>query len=227
MILGGSAESTRFLFNQVRTWYPEDQLIAVLEQGKPVGEIVRYRISRLGVAKTIGQLIFITVIAPLVRRLSASRREELIRSLELMPREIPPESRISVTSVNEVETLKLIANFAPDIILVNGTRIISGTVLSATCAPFINTHVGITPKYRGVHGGYWALWSGDPENFGVTVHYVDTGVDTGQIIYQARAVPEARDSFSTYPLLQQAAAFPGIKAALERLSINLAHIHRT
>src|SRR5438093_9923670 len=48
-------------------------------------------------------------------------------------------------------------------VVVNGTRIISEAVLTASDAVFINMHAGITPKYRGVHGGYWALYNGDGE----------------------------------------------------------------
>ena len=40
-------------------------------------------------------------------------------------------------------------------------------------------HAGITPQYRGVHGGYWAVVNNDPEHCGVTIHFVDKGIDTG------------------------------------------------
>ena len=87
--------------------------------------------------------------------------------------------------------------------------------------PFVNTHVGITPMYRGVHGGYWALWNSDPDNFGVTIHLVDTGVDTGQPLRQVRVRPSRDDSFVTYPLLQQAQALDVIKDILSDLPRSL------
>jgi methionyl-tRNA formyltransferase len=89
-----------------------------------------------------------------------------------------------------------------------GTRVIAGEVLRAVNAPFINYHAGITPKYRGVHGGYWAKAGGDLGNFGVTVHVVDEGIDTGGVLYQARLTPTVKDNYSTYPYLQLAAAMP-------------------
>mgnify|MGYP003330073050 CR=1 FL=1 len=52
----------------------------------------------------------------------------------------------------------------PDVIIVNGTSILSQSVLDSCNALFLNTHCGITPKYRGVHGAYWALVNNDNEN---------------------------------------------------------------
>ena len=46
--------------------------------------------------------------------------------------------------------------------------------------PVINMHAGITLRYRGVHGGYWALAEQHPEWVGTTVHLVDPGIDTGR-----------------------------------------------
>jgi methionyl-tRNA formyltransferase len=104
------------------------------------------------------------------------------------------------------------------VVVVAGTRIIHASVLDAVPATFLNLHAGMTPRYRGVHGGYWALAQGDPEHCGVTVHEVDRGVDTGDVVAQARIAPTERDSFATYPLLQLAAGAPllvdAVRAAL-------------
>jgi folate-dependent phosphoribosylglycinamide formyltransferase PurN len=114
-----------------------------------------------------------------------------------------------------VEALK---RSAPRVVVVGGTRIISGEVLDAVAAPFLNMHAGMTPRYRGVHGGYWALASGDREHCGVTVHVVDRGVDTGAVVAQARIEPTSRDSFATYPYLQLVTGLPllvgAVRAAL-------------
>ncbi|HEX8349388.1 MAG TPA: formyl transferase, partial [Hymenobacter sp.] len=80
--------------------------------------------------------------------------------------------------------------------------------------PFLNTHAGITPLYRGVHGGYWALANNDAAHCGVSVHLVDAGIDTGGIIAQALIRPEPEDNFSTYPLLQVIAGMPLLKEAV-------------
>jgi Methionyl-tRNA formyltransferase len=119
-----------------------------------------------------------------------------------------------VPSINAAAVRRLLKKLDPDAVVVNGTRIISRTVIDCIERPFINTHVGITPRYRGVHGGYWALVHDDAENCGVTVHLVDAGVDTGGVLYQQRICVERSDGFNTYPLHQLAAAIPLMKQAL-------------
>jgi phosphoribosylglycinamide formyltransferase-1 len=75
--------------------------------------------------------------------------------------------------------------------------------------------MGITPRYRGVHGGYWALAEGNRDLCGVTVHRVDAGIDTGPIVEQIRVMPANEDNFVTYPYLQLAMALPMLQRAVE------------
>jgi methionyl-tRNA formyltransferase len=85
------------------------------------------------------------------------------------------------------------------VVAVYGTRLISGPTLDAVEAPFLNFHPGINPKHRGQHPAYWAGAEGDADNAGVTVHVVDRGVETGEVVYQARVVLDGRDTIATYP----------------------------
>jgi len=132
---------------------------------------------------------------------------------------IPAKCIVDVASVNNNRTASLLKELAPRVVVVNGTRILEEKVLNATSGVFLNTHVGITPFYRGVHGGYWALAAGDLEHCGVTIHKIDRGIDTGEIVAQALIKPTAADNFSTYPLLQIANALPLLKRAV-RESLN-------
>src|ERR1019366_6083028 len=139
--------------------------------------------------------------------------------------DIPKNCVIDVPSVNSETTIATLQRLSPRVVIVNGTRIIQEKVLNCIDTIFINTHVGITPLYRGVHGGYWALASGDPGNRGVTVHKVDKGIDTGSIIAQACITPTTKDTFVTYPFLQTASAIPLlIQAVSDALAGNLAEL---
>lgn len=60
---------------------------------------------------------------------------------------------------------------------------------------FINCHAGLLPNYRGRNVLNWALINNEKE-FGVTVHYVDEGIDTGDIILQKRISIAEEDQYS-------------------------------
>jgi folate-dependent phosphoribosylglycinamide formyltransferase PurN len=122
-----------------------------------------------------------------------------------------------VPSVNDPRTVALLREWAPAVVAVHGTRIIARPVLDAIDVPVLNVHAGITPRYRGVHGGYWALRDGRPDLAGSTVHLVDAGIDTGGVVAQAVIEPGARDTIATYPLLHLACALPLLCAQVTSL----------
>lgn len=177
---------------------------AIVEEPISKKVLIAKRIKRLGLVKVIGQLLFQILISPLLAFFSKRRCDEIILLNKLNTNPIPKDKIKKVSSINDSQTIRLLQNINPDLIIVNGTRIISKRVLESVHCKFINTHAGITPKYRGVHGTYWALVNNDIQNSGVTVHFVDKGIDTGEVIYQATVSHTGKDNFSTYPLLQLA-----------------------
>jgi methionyl-tRNA formyltransferase len=60
----------------------------------------------------------------------------------------------------------------------------------------INCHAGKLPFYRGRNILNWALIN-DEKEFGITVHYVDDGIDTGDIILQSTYPITDEDDYST------------------------------
>ena len=121
-----------------------------------------------------------------------------------------------VVSVNDDNTIQLLQENTPSLVLVVGTRIIGKKTLKCVDARFINIHAGITPLYRGVHGGYWSLVN-DDGNFGATIHYLDEGIDTGGVIKQVFTGIDKKDNFVTYPYLQLAVALEALVKLLPSL----------
>jgi methionyl-tRNA formyltransferase len=60
----------------------------------------------------------------------------------------------------------------------------------------INCHAGKLPFYRGRNILNWALIN-DEKEFGITVHYIDSGIDTGDIIIQRCFPINDNDDYST------------------------------
>jgi len=187
-------------------------LAVMVERPAPRSQLLRRRIKRLGLVHVAGQLAFMAF-QRIQQKASNPRIAEIIRAAGLDARRAEESEAIRVPSVNSPKCIGHLQRLRPRAVLVVGTRIIARDVLRSIDAPFINYHAGITPKYRGVHGGYWATSEGDLDNFGVTVHLVDEGIDTGEVLYQARLAPTAKDNYSTYPFLQLAAALPLLQRA--------------
>jgi folate-dependent phosphoribosylglycinamide formyltransferase PurN len=184
----------------------------VVEQPVARSTLLRGRIRRLGPLHVAGQIAFMAF-ARALQLGSRPRIADILEQHRLEPRWPEHCERIEVPSVNSPECIAAIERFKPRAILVLGTRIVDRATLAAIKAPLINYHAGITPKYRGIHGGYWAKAEGDLENFGVTVHMVDPGIDTGAVLYQARLTPVAADNYTTFPYLQLAAVLPLMEQA--------------
>jgi phosphoribosylglycinamide formyltransferase 1 len=189
-------------------------LTIIVEQHVPRFKLIRSRIRRFGLVHTAGQLAFI-LYSRLIRRAASGRIAEIIAAAGLEARWPDGVERVEVVSVNAPDTIARLHKLRPKVVLVVGTRIISRKVLAAIDAPFINYHDGITPKYRGIHGGYWASAQNDLVNFGATVHLVDPGIDTGEVLYQARLRPSGEDNYATFSYLQLAAALPLLVRAAE------------
>lgn len=205
VLLAGDGRSSWIVARALRERFGE--LAVIVECEVPRGVFLRRRLRRLGMAKLAGQLLFQAY--GRFGELRARRRRRAILARHRLDDTPLAESELRrVPSVNAAETIDLLRALDPDVVVVNGTRIIAERVLRSVDAPFINTHVGITPTYRGVHGGYWALANRDRENCGVTVHLVDPGIDTGAILYQSTIEPTGQDDFFTYPALQYGAGVP-------------------
>ncbi|MCO5233150.1 MAG: formyl transferase [Chitinophagales bacterium] len=218
IMLACNGQSTRIMFHGVNEIYPIHSI--VIEDKPNRKTFLKNRIKKIGYWKVFGQIIFQLFIPRLLNRISKQRIQEIINDFKIDTSFIPTSKIINVSSVNSNECIEYLIAENPDIVIVNGTRIISKKVLNAINAIFINTHAGITPKYRGVHGGYWALVNNDKDNCGVTVHLVDEGIDTGGVLFQDIIKVSKNDNFITYPLLQVAKGVQLMQKTIESIYNN-------
>ena len=101
-----------------------------------------------------------------------------------------------------VETLHTLA---PDFIVVcSYTMILPQAVLAVPTRGAVNLHGGTLPEYRGGHVMQWAIINGERQ-FGVALHHLDEGVDTGPLIAEARfPLDEHDDACSVRQKIRQA-----------------------
>ena len=82
------------------------------------------------------------------------------------------------------------------IVLAGYMRLIGHTLLEAYPNQMINIHPSLLPQFPGKHAIEQACASGVSET-GVTVHYVDEGMDTGPVIAQRKVAIERGDTLET------------------------------
>lgn len=82
------------------------------------------------------------------------------------------------------------------LLLAGYMKVITETLLSAYPEKIINIHPSKLPKYPGLDSIERAFEAHEKET-GVTIHYIDSGVDTGPIIVQGNVPIYAGDSLAT------------------------------
>lgn len=87
--------------------------------------------------------------------------------------------------VREAETADWMRDEGVDLLLnVHSLYLIAGEVVAAPRIGSFNLHPGPLPEYAGLNTPSWAIYNGEPRH-GVTVHWMEPGVDTGAIAYAA------------------------------------------
>lgn len=210
LILATSSETTNYLINSLINKFNVE---IIFENRVPRKIFWKNRIKKLGLLKVFNQICFLIFIN-LFGYFYKKEKFKII-SKEMLSQQYLSNIKIEyVESINSQSSAKLIASSNVDIIIINGTRILSRDLLESIRTPILNIHCGITPKYRGVHGGYWALYNQDIKNLGVTIHRVDAGIDTGGIIFQDNITVSNKDNYFTYPIKQYQKALPALISIL-------------
>ncbi len=94
-------------------------------------------------------------------------------------------------------------------------QILQGPIIKSAPLGFVNFHAGKLPHYRGRNVINWAIINGEIE-IGLTAHYVNDGIDTGDIILQ-RTLPISWDDTCGTVVANVVDAFPELVADTVRL----------
>lgn len=214
VVLAGDYEPGRIIYHRLTEHF--DEIAFIVERPVPRTKFLQRRLKRLGFTTVLGQVLFRGLAYPLLELSRLGRIEDIKSDFNLNDMPIRSEDTWRVESVNSEETQQLLRQHSPDVVVISCTRILRPETLACVDASFINVHTGVTPKYRGMCGGYWALVNSDFSNFGVTVHVVDEGIDTGSILGQKKIEVTSSDNFVTYPLLQLAEGLELLVDVLEQ-----------
>ena len=105
---------------------------------------------------------------------------------------------IEVANINDPAAVALVRELRPDVVCINGTNLLREPMLNLSPVlrhGFVNLHTGLSPYSRGGNCDLFMLLEGKPEYVGVTIHYIDRGIDSGDIILTARPDLTAQDNY--------------------------------
>ena len=105
-------------------------------------------------------------------------------------------SVFEVQSVNNKIFLDQLKILKPDIIINQSQNILKKGFLSIPRIGVLNRHNALLPKNRGRLTPFWVLYKGEKES-GVSIHFVEEGLDSGDIIVQERFDITSKDNFNT------------------------------
>jgi methionyl-tRNA formyltransferase len=128
--------------------------------------------------------------------------------------ELAKEAGITVKSpaaVNAWEFVEWVRSLEPELnISMSYDQILRRPIIDSAPSGFINCHAGKLPCYRGRNVINWAIINNEKE-IGLTVHYVDEGIDTGDIILQRTVPITFEDTYETV-LAKVRNSFPDLLA---------------
>jgi methionyl-tRNA formyltransferase len=85
-----------------------------------------------------------------------------------------------VNRLTEPAAIAAVKALNPTVLVHAGAGILRRELLATAPLGAVNAHMGILPRYRGMNVAEWAKLEGNP--VGCTVHVVDAGIDTGDIL---------------------------------------------
>lgn len=89
-------------------------------------------------------------------------------------------------NVNSRESRARLADFQPDLLVsIGGNQIFKKPLLELATYGCVNLHTALLPKYRGLMPSFWVLKNKE-EFTGVSVFFVDEGIDSGPILVQKK-----------------------------------------
>jgi peptidoglycan/xylan/chitin deacetylase (PgdA/CDA1 family) len=98
-----------------------------------------------------------------------------------------------IGNLNSVVTVERLRQCRATIGVVLGTRILKRSTFSVPELGCLNLHKGKVPEFRGMPPGFWELYEGAAVA-GVTVHFVDDGLDTGDIVGESDVAITSRET---------------------------------
>jgi len=121
-----------------------------------------------------------------------------------------------ITNPNNKKFCEYLTQLKPDIIINQSQSIIKKRLLSIPKIGMLNRHNALLPKNRGRLTPFWVIYKREKET-GVSIHFVEEGIDSGDIIVQKKFAVTPKDTFNTIVKKNYKIAGKAILEALDLL----------
>lgn len=138
--------------------------------------------------------------------------EGVFRSL----REVARTYGFSVVACGDQNSPRAVAQlkeWSPDLAIFTGGNILRDQVLKVPRLGVLNSHLALLPEIRGMSSPEWSLLCGVP--LGITIHFMDSGIDTGPILLRREF---AGDDCDSLPDLRNRMIAEGIELIAEAVA---------
>jgi folate-dependent phosphoribosylglycinamide formyltransferase PurN len=105
---------------------------------------------------------------------------------------------------NSPRAIAQLREWSPDLVIFTGGDILREEFLKVPRLGVLNSHLALLPEIRGMSSPEWSLLTDVP--LGVTIHYMDRGIDTGPILLR-REFSSANECASLSDLRHRMIAF--------------------
>lgn len=96
-----------------------------------------------------------------------------------------PEIKLE-KGINHPDSVAALQKLKPDLLLsILGNQIFKDPIINLAPKGCLNLHTALLPKYRGLMPTFWVL-KNQEKYTGVSVFYVDKGIDSGSIVVQKK-----------------------------------------
>jgi phosphoribosylglycinamide formyltransferase-1 len=145
---------------------------------------------------------------------------DIARAFEVPNAYLPPgKYRTKLEPQVEQDLVKMLRDAGVNLVVLAGfMRVLKAPMLDAFPRRIINIHPSLLPKFPGIEAWKQALAAGE-KTTGCTVHYVESGIDTGEIIAQREVPISPRDTPATLHeriQLAEYALYPSVIAQFAR-----------
>lgn len=115
-------------------------------------------------------------------------------NISYFPESISETMFVQRGGINSPTVVRKIRDRNVDGIAVFGCGILHEQIFELCPGNVVNAHQGLSPYYRGSGTNFWPFVNKELQYVGVTIHYIDAGIDTGGIICHGRPHIEQGDS---------------------------------